>query len=468
LLLAGALHHLLETAILRSKFNIISSLTRMPAAKQLSEAQLCRLLCRALLLEIAEARRFSDIKCKWDIVLQRMVDVPGVVQELCRSSVVQQAVASADELFPLLKVAVARGNWYSAVAALCSLESAAVNITSEQLTQLLQLGMCAAAHNLEQLAALTSAVQKMPVVPLEALLLQAVQQQEEAAAAAVQCLSGAPAVRQLSRASVLQLVSAALQGSRAYCSSERPGDSLEHAELERAMLRTLFKGQMGVQAVLGPAGLAEAIKQALSMRDCLSALLLCKVEAARQIPADEAASIMHMAASRAAGAADDAKAAAMLCCLPAVQQMQPEQLQQLLTTALRGRHMLLFAQLLQLHAAQKLSGESLAALFEAGCEQRDAAAVHAVLAQLCQLPGAGHVASAAGGCLLQAALSTQQLDALTGKWYLQAVWISPSSSCHQSSIIMRAAFVGLAASMFASPQHQGEQSLSATARFCFA
>jgi hypothetical protein len=266
-LIAAALLHLLETAVLRSKFCIISSLTRMPAAKQLSEAQLCRLLRQALLLEQAETCRFSDVKHKWDSALHKMVDVAGVVQELCRSSVVQQAVSSADELFLLLRVAVAQGNSYSAVAALCILESAALHTTSEQLAQLLQLGMCAGTQNLQQLDALSSAVQVMPVEPLEALLLQAVQQQGETAAEVVQCLGGAPAVRQLSRPSVLQLVSAALQGSRACCNIETHGDSLDNAESERQMLCALFKGHMGValQAVLGPAGSAEAVKQALSI-----------------------------------------------------------------------------------------------------------------------------------------------------------------------------------------------------------
>jgi hypothetical protein len=401
----------------------------MPAAKQLSEAQLCRLLRQALLLEQAEARRFSDVKHKWDSALHKMVDVAGVVQELCRSSVVQQALTNADELILLLRVAVARGNSYSAVAALCSLESAAVHTTSDQLAQLLQLAMCRGAQNLQQLSALSSAVQGMPVEPLEALLLQAVRQQGETAAAAVQCLDSAPAVRQLNRASVLQLISAALQGSRAYCSIETPGDRPEDAESERQMLCALFKGHMGValQTVLGPAGLAEAIKQALSMPDCYSALVLCKLEVATQIPADEAASIMQMAATAAAGVADDAKLAAMLNCLPAVQQLQPEQLQQLLATAIQGRHMELFTQLLQLRTAQMLSGEAVAALIGTGCELRDAAAVNAVLVQLCQLPEARHVAPTAGGSLLQAALSTHQLDALTGKWYVRAVLVTPSS-----------------------------------------
>jgi hypothetical protein len=136
---------------------------------------------------------------------------------------------------------------------------------------------------------------------------------------------------------------------------------------------------------------------------------------------------MQVATTTAAGVADEARVAAMLNCLPAVQQLQLEQLQQLLATAIQGRHMALFTQLLQLQAAQMLAEEAAAALLGEACEVRDAAAVNAVLFQLCQLPGARHVAPAAGGSLLQAALSTQQLDALTCKWYVRAVLVTPSS-----------------------------------------
>lgn len=331
--------------------------------------------------------------------------MPKVLQQLCSSSAAHNAISGADALYPLLRVAVSQGNRYNAAATLLSeLHEAAGLVSAEQLVQLLQLGMLAGTKGLQQLAALSSTLQEMPVAAVETLLRQAVQQQGAAAAGVVQCLGGCPAVRQLSRSSTLQLVRTALQCS-VLAASAKEGDE----EAEGSMPHVLFSGQIveGLQEVLGPAGVAEAVQLALQMRRCGAALLLCRTHAASEIPAAAASRLLQLAAGTACSCAEDRRIERMVEYLPNLRQLQPQQLQELLAAAVKGSCSSTVASLLQLPAAPLLQPAAVEVLLHAAVAVRS----EGVVELMCQLRAAREIGPAAAGGLLKSALLGQQLDA---------------------------------------------------------
>jgi hypothetical protein len=349
---AAQVCHLLDTAILRSHRPLISSLVKLPAAAELSQRQLCQPLRTAVLLEDQEVPAMRQ-----GVVIG---GTPGVVQQLCNSVPWQQGVSCTDALLPLLRLAVGQGNRHNAVRHLCLLPAAAVHITGEQLGQLLQLGMQTGAAGLQQLAVLATAVQEMPAAAVGALLSRAVQQQGAAAVGVVQCLSGCPAVRQLSTGSVLQLIRVAVQSSNA-AQSSNSAVLQEQGNAEDStpqLLRALFSGQMGssFQAVLGAEAMVQAATMALNAGQCGAAMLLCRGKAAHQIPLVEASELLQLAASTAYSEADDRSIESMVECLPSLQQLEPQQLQELLAAVIRSSCSSTAARLLQMPAVPWMDG----------------------------------------------------------------------------------------------------------------
>jgi hypothetical protein len=272
--------------------------------------------------------------------------------------------------------------------------------------QLLLLGMQTGAVGLQQLSVLSTALQDTSVAAVEALLAQAVQQRGPAVVGVMQCLHGCPAVKELNKSSVLQLLRMGLQNSVG--ASAEQDSYPEDSELQGSMLGLLFSEQAGVlvQETLGPEGIAEAVKIALDFRRFSVAALLCELQAAKMIPAEEASQLLQLAAAAASSDADDRRIAGMVDCLQDLQQLQPLQLQELLAAAVQGSCSISVARLLQMPAAPSLSAAAVENLLHAAVEVRSVAAVEL----LCQMPAAGDITPAAAGSLLKAALASNKID----------------------------------------------------------
>jgi hypothetical protein len=415
--IADQAYQLLQTAILRSHRPLISSLIQLPAAAGLSQGQLCQLLHTAISLEDEEAATAHSAAMA---ALQQghvvLLGAPGVVQQLCESAVVQQGVSRAGALVPLLRRAVGQRNCHNAVEHLCHLSAAASHITAEQLVQLLQLGIHTGAANLQQLAAVSNALQELSAAAAEALLVQAVQQQGAAAVGAVQCLGGCPAVRQLSKDSVLQLVSTALRSSRVGGSTAGSSVGREATDAEDVtpqLLRALFSGQMGssIQKVLGTTGLVDAAMVALQLGQCGAAMLLCRGNTARQIPLDEAVKILQLAAGTACSEADDRSVERMVQCLTSLEELEPQQLQELLAAAIRSSYNSTVARLLQMPAVPLMSPGAVCTLLNAAVTASNVPAVE----MLCHLGAAMRIAPPAAAKLVLSALDSRQPDIAHGE-----------------------------------------------------
>jgi hypothetical protein len=410
---ADQAYHLLETAILHSHRPLISSLKGLPAAAGLSQGQLCKLLRTTISLEDQEA----DIAYAAEMVALRhsraVHGTPRLLQQLCDSAAVQQNISIAAALLPLLRLAVGQGNRHNAVEHLCLLQAAASHITAEQLVQLLQLGIQAGAANLQQLAAASNALQELSAAAVKALLVQAVQQQGAAAVGVVQCLGGCPAVRQLSRDSVLQLISKALRSSSVSGASSFRREAVDAEGNTPQLLHALFSGQMGssLQGVLGTAGLVDAAMLALHSGQCGVAMLLCRGDAARQIPLGASTKLLQLAVSTACSEADDRSVERLVEFMPSLQQVEPQQLQELLAAAIRSRCSSTVARLLQMSAVPLMSPDAVCTLLNAAVTASNVAAVEL----LCHLGAAMRIALPAAAKLVLSALDSRQLEIAHGE-----------------------------------------------------
>jgi hypothetical protein len=282
--------------------------------------------------------------------------------------------------------------------------------------QLLQLGMQTGAANLQQLAAVSNALQELSAAAAEALLLQAVQQQGAAAVGVVQCLGGCPAVRQLSKGSVLQLVSTALRSSSVSAISGASNVQREaHAAEDSTpqLLRALLSGQMGLafQGVLGAAGLLDAAMMALQSGQCGAATLLCRGDTARQIPLGEAIKLLQLAASTACSEADDRSVEHLVQCLASLQELEPQQLQELLAAAITSRCNSTVARLLQMPAVPLMSPDAACTLLNAAVTASNVPAVE----MLCHLGAAMRIAPPAAAKLVLSALDSRQPEIAHGE-----------------------------------------------------
>jgi hypothetical protein len=128
------------------------------------------------------------------------------------------------------------------------------------------------------------------------------------------------------------------------------------------------------------------------------------MQAAQQIPAEEASRLLQLAAATACSKEDDRRIERMVQCLPEV---QPLQLQELLAAAVQGSCSSAAARLLEVPAAQLLSASAVEVLLDAAVAVQSVAAAE----MLCRtLSAARDIAPPAAGRLLKSALASKTLD----------------------------------------------------------